>query len=146
VSSHSEGRQWRALPSRWTSAKGEKGSIYSRNSDGTVTRTKTAELQAEQAKRGINQDQSMTMHNTRFVHPDHHQGLIYSQMGKTIVQNGVIHKAVPLGPGKGLGSEPIPDEHISSHPKVGWIPVEWNNPDEQGKQMTHLGHPIVEVN
>lgn len=142
----STGRQWIHLPKvGWRTATGSRGSVYSRNEDGTVTRTKTAELQAEQAKRGVNQDQSMTMDNTRFVHPDHHQALVYAQLGKTIVQDGVIHKAVPRGKGRGLGSEPVPERHISKHPAPGWIPVEWNNPDENGNQMTHLGHPIESV-
>jgi len=140
-----QGRQWQRLPSAWRTATGTKGSVYSRNADGTVTRTKTAELQAEQAKRGVNQEQTMTLDNTRFVHPDHHQGLIYAQMSKQLVREGAIHKAVPLGTGKGFGYEPVPNEHISAHPKPGYLPVEWNHPDKNGDQMTHLGHPIESV-
>lgn len=134
-------REMIPLPHMWKTATGSKGSVYSRNADGTVTRTKTAELQAEQARRGVTQDQSTTMGNTRFVHPDHHEGLIYAQMGGNIVQSGVIHKAIPWGKG---ATEPVPEEHVSPHPRPGWIPVEWSH-DEKGRQTTHLGHPIESV-
>jgi len=133
-------RQFQPLPARWSTATGEKGSVYSKNSDGTVTRTKTADLQAEQSKRGVDQDQATTMDNTRFVHPDHHEGLTYAQMNKKLVVGGVIHKATPLGTGKGLGFAPVPENHVSLHPKEGYLPVEWNNNGE-----AHLGHPIVGV-
>lgn len=80
----SKGRQWRpvtpatrgdAASKKISHFVGSRGSVYKLNDDGTYTRTKTAEMMAEQDERAARGEISKQRNNTRFattvfVHPE----------------------------------------------------------------------------
>jgi hypothetical protein len=149
-------RQFQRKASSFT---GEAGSLYTKLPDGRWAREKSEELMDSSPMHKA-QGKLKIQQTTRFIHPDsviqkqtnpytgeeqeYNRLIGATSGGEDMVRDGVPYTASKIG--DKYHYTPVPANHISSEPKEGWHPFEWNQDDNGTVTSVHTGHPVASVN